>query len=217
MDKDVQRCARWEHRCGAGRQQFRNVGLRDGAADNDRDVARVGCPQRLDGAGRQRDVRAGQDRKPHQRNVFLQRDRHDVLDALADAGVDHLETGVAQRAGDDLGAAVMAVETGFGDKDSALESSHLEHHRLLELAPHRFERGDHFADGAVGVGAVDQLVHQVVIAFRGARQCGEGVLDGRGIPLRLDLGQSLQLKVAALGVQFVGGDFGWRLVGRRTC
>ena len=57
--------------------------------------------------------------KPDQRDVFLQRDRHDVLDALPDAGVDHLETRVAQRAGDDLGAAVMAVETGLGD-DGAL-------------------------------------------------------------------------------------------------
>ena len=103
---------------GAGRQQLGNVGLRDRAADDDRDVARVGRPQRLDGAGRQGDVRAGQDRKPHQRNVFLQRDRHDVLDALPDAGVDHLETRVAQRAGDDLRAAVMAVETGFGDENT---------------------------------------------------------------------------------------------------
>ena len=74
------------------------------------------CTQRVDGAGGQRDVRAGEDRKPHQRNVFLHRDRHDVLDALPDAGVDHLEAGVAQRARDDLGAAVVAVEPGFGDE-----------------------------------------------------------------------------------------------------
>src|SRR5215218_5410642 len=58
-----------------------------------------------------------------------------------------------------------------------------EHHRLLELAPHRFERGDHFANGAVGVSAVDQLVHQVVIAFRGFRQCGQCVIHGGGITL----------------------------------
>ena len=55
-----------------------------------------------------------QDRKPDQRDVLLQRDRHDVLDALPDAGVDDLEPGVAQRAGDDLGAAVMAVQAGLG-------------------------------------------------------------------------------------------------------
>ena len=137
------------------------------AADDHRDIAGVGRPQRVDGAGRQRHMRAGEDRKPHQRNVFLQRDRHDVLDALADAGVDHLETRVAQRAGDDLGATIMPVEAGFGDEYAG---GHLEHHRLLELAPHRFERRDHFAHSAVGVGAVDQLVHQVVGPLRRARQ-----------------------------------------------
>ena len=55
---------------------------------------------------------------PDQRNVFLQRDRHDVLDALTDTGVDHLETGVAQRARDDLGTSVVAVQTGFGDENT---------------------------------------------------------------------------------------------------
>ena len=72
---------------------------------------------------------------PTTRNIFLQRDRHDVLDALPDTGVDHLETGVAQRARDDLGAAVMAVEAGLGDQHAG--RGHSEHHRLLELAPHR--------------------------------------------------------------------------------
>ncbi len=56
--------------------------------------------------------------KSDQRHVFLQRDRHDVLDALTDTGVDHLETGVAQRARDDLGAAVVAVQTGLGDENT---------------------------------------------------------------------------------------------------
>ncbi len=83
-----------------------------------RDVAGVGGPQRIDGTGGQREVGAGQDRKANQRNVFLQRNRHDVLDALPDSGVDHLETRIAQRAGDDLGAAIMAVQTGLRDENS---------------------------------------------------------------------------------------------------
>ena len=60
----------------------------------------------------------GQDAKAHHGNVFLQCDGRDVLDAPADAGVDDLETGVAQRARDDLGAAVVAVEARFGDQDA---------------------------------------------------------------------------------------------------
>jgi hypothetical protein len=50
--------------------------------------------------------------------VLLQCDRDDVLDALADTGVDDLEAGVAQRPGDDLGASIMAVQTGFRHEHS---------------------------------------------------------------------------------------------------
>src|SRR5947208_5304045 len=39
LDKDVQWCARGEHRCGTGFQQFGNVGLRDRASDDNGDVA----------------------------------------------------------------------------------------------------------------------------------------------------------------------------------
>ena len=42
---------------------FSHIGLRDGAADDDGDVTGVGRTQRLDGAGGQRQVRAGQDAK----------------------------------------------------------------------------------------------------------------------------------------------------------
>ena len=44
----------------------------------------------------------------------------DLLGRLAQAGVDHLHAGVAQRAGDHLGAPVVAVEAGLGDHDSDL-------------------------------------------------------------------------------------------------
>src|ERR1700738_499192 len=118
VDEDIQRCAGGEDRGGTGGQQLGHVGLRDGPTHHDRDVARLRGPQRLDCSGGQRQMRTGEDRKPHQRNVFLQRNRHDVLDALPDSGVDHLETRIAQRAGDDLGAAVMAVETGLRDENT---------------------------------------------------------------------------------------------------
>ena len=117
-DQCFQRRARREYRGGARVEHLLHVGLRDGATDDDRDIAGIGGPQRVDGAGGQREVRTGQDRKPHHRNIFLQRDRHDVLDALPDAGVDHLESRVAQGAGDDLGAAVMPVETGLGHQNA---------------------------------------------------------------------------------------------------
>jgi hypothetical protein len=35
-----------------------------------------------------------------------------------ETGVDHLEAGISQCASDDLGASIMAVETGFGHDNS---------------------------------------------------------------------------------------------------
>jgi hypothetical protein len=40
------------------------------------------------------------------------------MSSMPDSGVDHLETRVAQRAGDDLRAAVMAIESGFRDQNT---------------------------------------------------------------------------------------------------
>ena len=50
--------------------------------------------------------------------VFLQRGLGDLLGRLMQAGVDHLEPVVAQRPGDGLRAAVVAVETGLGNHDA---------------------------------------------------------------------------------------------------
>ena len=51
-------------------------------------------------------------------DVLLDRGLGDHLGRLVQAGVDHLEAGVAERARDDLGAAVVAVEPGLGDQDA---------------------------------------------------------------------------------------------------
>ena len=42
----------------------------------------------------------------------------DHFGRLAQAGVDHFHAGIAQGAGDHLGAAVVAVEAGLGDQDA---------------------------------------------------------------------------------------------------
>jgi hypothetical protein len=54
---------------------------------------------------------AGEDTQTDDGNILLEGNRHDVLDSLADTGVDHLETGVAECAGDDLGAAIVTVQS----------------------------------------------------------------------------------------------------------
>ena len=67
-------------------------------------------------------VGARQDRQADDVGVFLQGGADDLLRRLPQAGVDDLHAGVAQRARDHLGAAVVPVEPGLGDDDSDLDS-----------------------------------------------------------------------------------------------
>ena len=53
-------------------------------------------------------------------DVLLDHGLDDLLGRPVQARVDHLEPGVAQRAGDDLGAAVVTVEAGLGDQNAEL-------------------------------------------------------------------------------------------------
>lgn len=60
-------------------------------------------PAALHDPRRQRQVRAGENAEADHGHVLLERGRHDGVDALTDAGEDHLEAGVPQRPRDDLG------------------------------------------------------------------------------------------------------------------
>jgi len=62
-------------------------------------------------------VRAGEDREPDGVGILLNGGLGDLLGRLVQARVDHLHTGIAQGAGDDLRAAVVTVQSGFGDDD----------------------------------------------------------------------------------------------------
>ena len=65
-------------------------------------------------------VGAGEDREADRVGVLLDHRLGDLLGRLVQAGVDDLHAGVAEGAGDDLGAAVVAVEAGLGDDDADL-------------------------------------------------------------------------------------------------
>src|SRR5487761_259598 len=95
--------------------ELADVGLRDDAAAEDRDVGRVALGQQLEHPREQRHVRAGQDRQPDRGGILLHRRRDDLLGSLVQPGVDHLDPGVAQRPRDDLRAAVVAVKPGLRD------------------------------------------------------------------------------------------------------
>ena len=118
VDDLLHRRAGQEDARDADRVQLRHVDVRDDAADHDQHV--VSPFSRSSSIDPRADVhvRAGQDGQADHIRVLLQRRGDDLLRRLAQAGVDHLHAGVAQRPGDDLGAAVVAVEARLGDDDS---------------------------------------------------------------------------------------------------
>ena len=63
-------------------------------------------------------MRAGEDGEADAVDVFLDGSGDDHRRRLAEAGVDDLHACVAEGTGDDFCAAVVAVETGFGDEDA---------------------------------------------------------------------------------------------------
>ena len=116
------------HRRRAGREhlgdalalQLRGVLGRDRAADDDEHVLGAVLAQAVEDLRHERHVRAGEDRDADGVGVLLHRRLDDLLGRLVQAGVDHLHAGVAERAGDDLRAAIVSVETGLRDDDSDL-------------------------------------------------------------------------------------------------
>src|SRR5262249_50874215 len=76
--------------------------------------------QAVEDARHERHVRAGEDRDADGVRVLLDRGLHDLLRRLVQARVDDLHPRVPQRACDDLGAPVVAVETGLRDHQADL-------------------------------------------------------------------------------------------------
>src|SRR6266403_661440 len=102
----------------AGPGERRHVLVGDDAAAEDQLVAAAPLAQLLDHGGKESQVRAGEDREPDRVHVLLDGRLGHHLGRLVEARVDHLEARVAQRPGDDLGAAVMPVEAGLRHQDA---------------------------------------------------------------------------------------------------
>src|SRR5262245_51431096 len=58
-----------------------------------------------------------QDREPDDVHVLLDRRLDDLLGRPLQPGVDHLDPGVTEGVGDDLGPAIVTIEPGLGDED----------------------------------------------------------------------------------------------------
>ena len=85
-------------------------------ADDDWDVDAAGACF-VDDEWSEGHVRARQHRQADGVDVFVDGGGGDGRRGLEQTGVDHFVAGVAQDAGDDFDAAVVAVETDLGDQD----------------------------------------------------------------------------------------------------
>src|SRR5882757_5881632 len=92
-----------------------NVLAGNDAADQHGDVVHAFFAQEIHELRADSVVGAGEDGEADNVDVFLYRGGGDHLRGLPEAGVDDFHAGVAEGAGNDLGAAVVAVEAGLGD------------------------------------------------------------------------------------------------------
>jgi hypothetical protein len=100
----------------AGFLQAGNVRLGNDAAEKNRDIIHAFVMEQAHQLRAKRVVRAGENGEADHVDIFLYGGRGDHLGRLAQASVDHFHAGVAERASDDLGAAVVAVEAGLGNQ-----------------------------------------------------------------------------------------------------
>ena len=86
-------------------------GARDRAADDHEHVVGALVAQQLEDARHERHVRAREDRDADRVGVLLHDGLDDLLRRLVQARVDDLHAGIAKRPGDDLGSAIVAIES----------------------------------------------------------------------------------------------------------
>ena len=94
------------------------VGVGDDTATEDENVAEIAGAQLVHHPREQGQVGPAEQRQPDRVDIFLQGRLGDLLGCLMKTGVDHLETVIAKRPGDRLGAAVVPVEPGLGDDNT---------------------------------------------------------------------------------------------------
>src|SRR5208282_117979 len=113
----------------------------DDAADHYHHIIHFVLLQQVHHARHDGVVRAREDRQPDDLHVFLERRADNHLRRLAQAGVDDLHAGIAEGAGNNLGAAVMAVEAGLRYQDADLGvGRHRDHLITGDPEEHRGKR-----------------------------------------------------------------------------
>src|ERR671915_1129284 len=109
----ARRRARREHLGHAALLELARVVAGDRPPDDHEHVLGALVAQPVQDSRHERHVRAGEDGDADGVRVLLDRRLDDLLGRLVKPRIDDLHPGVAKRAGDDLGASVVAVETGL--------------------------------------------------------------------------------------------------------
>lgn len=118
VDDRRQRSARAE----AGRDsqclELLLIGLREDAARQNADMLESAGPEGIDQLRDERHVSAIEDADAQPVDILILNGLHHRLDRLPQAAVDDVKASVAQAPGDDLDAAVVAIEADFHEEDS---------------------------------------------------------------------------------------------------
>src|SRR5688500_2788308 len=111
LDWFCRRGARAEQLADTQRLELLHVFFRNDAAADDEYVIGVFLLQQLDDARKQRHVRARENRQGYDVDIFLYRRARNHFRRLMQSRVDDFEACIAKRAGDDLRAAVVSVQS----------------------------------------------------------------------------------------------------------
>ena len=120
-------------RGGSGKEDFGDAGLLEGgdvglgndAADEYGDVVHAFFVEEFHELGADGVVRAGEDGKADDVDVFLDGGGGDHLRRLAEAGVNHFHASVTQCARDNLRSAIVAIQAGLGNQHSYFFIGHM--------------------------------------------------------------------------------------------
>ncbi len=98
--------------------QFLDVFVGHNAAAGEEHIVQAALAQQFQDAREDRHVRAGEHGNANDIHVLLQRGFRDHFGRLAQTGVDHFHSRIAQSCSNNFRATIVAIQSGFGNKDS---------------------------------------------------------------------------------------------------
>ena len=100
--------------------EFWYVLIGNNTADDDKHVVEPLFLHQIHDSRAERHMRSREYGESDYIRVFLQRSIDDLFWRLPEAGIDHLESSIAESARNDFGAAIVAVQTGLSNDDADL-------------------------------------------------------------------------------------------------